>query len=134
MPKRSYTDEEKATALAMLDANDGNLSRTSRETTVPITTLKGWRDGRGTNGAVSQLRQVKKLELADLFENHIRAGMPLAEGKIKDASYRDTMTGMGIAADKMALLRGNQPQTQGRVNVFVQMNQEVKDTPGFPRK
>ena len=65
----------------------------------------------------------------------IRKVIPVAEGKMEGASFRELMTGAGIAADKMLALRGRgQQPPQEDVNIFVQMNQEVKDTPGFPRK
>ena len=130
MPKRSYADEEKATALAMLDDNGGNLSKTQRETGVPRTTLKDWRDGRrGMNGAVTRWREEKRLDLAACYEEFQHKALPVAEGKLKDASLKDLMTASGIAADKMAMLRGQQPPQEGRVNVFIQMNRG-KD--GFP--
>jgi transposase-like protein len=44
MPKRTYTDKDKATVWAMLTANEGNVSRTVRETGVPASTIREWRD------------------------------------------------------------------------------------------
>lgn len=44
MARRHYSDNDRAAALAVLAANDGNLSRTARETGVPLTTLKAWAD------------------------------------------------------------------------------------------
>ncbi len=71
MGKRTYSDTEKATALAMLDANRGNLSRTQRETSVPRSTLREWRDGRHP-GEVADIRQEKRVELAGLLEQVLR--------------------------------------------------------------
>ncbi len=135
MGKRTYSDTEKATTLAMLDANGGNLSRTQRETSVPRTTLREWRDGRH-NGEVADIRREKKLELSALIEEKARLMLGgITEEKIAKTGAKDLMTGVGIAADKMLALRdqGQQP-SQERVNIFIQMNQEVKDTPGFPRR
>lgn len=41
--KRSYTDEEKAYALAQLELNGGNVKGTARATGIPWETLRTWR-------------------------------------------------------------------------------------------
>ena len=135
MGKRTYSDTEKATALALLDANDGNLSSTQRATGVPRSTLREWRDGRH-NGEVADIRREKKVELAGLYEQFQRDVFEhgVTEEKIKATPLKDLMTACGIAADKMIALRGQTQPDAPQANVFVQMNQEVKDTPGFPRK
>ena len=50
--------------------------------------------------------------------------LPVAEGKMKDASFRDLMTGAGIAADKMLALRRDAPgeDQKQKLNVFLQAN------------
>ncbi len=134
MGKRTYSDTEKATTLAMLDANGGNLSRTQRETSVPRSTLREWRDGRH-HGDVTDIRQEKRLELADLFEQFIRDVFEygLTEEKIKAASLKDLMTGAGIAADKLILLRGQTPDESQRqpVNVFIKTHLGGGELPEF---
>ena len=129
--RRRYSDEEKAYALAALDANGGKVSLTAHELGIHEASLRRIRDSKGK---LVQLHDDKKLELADIYEQLQRKILPAAEDKINQTGFRELMTGAGIAADKMAMLRGDEPPDKGRVNVFVQMNQEVKDTPGFPRK
>jgi len=119
--RRHYSDKEKAYALAVLDANAGNESQTARDVNIPVSTLRRFVEGE--THAITQLRQDKKLELADIYEQLQRKILPAAEAKIPDAGFRELMTGAGIAADKMAMLRGQQPAQEGRVNIFVQMNQ-----------
>ena len=131
MGKRTYSDTEKATALAVLDANRGNLSQTQRKTSVPRSTLREWRDGRH-NGEVADIRQEKKVELSALIEEKARLMLGgITEEKIAKTGAKDLMTGVGIAADKMLALRGpgQQPAQEGRVNIFVQMNQGTEDFP-----
>lgn len=41
---RSFTEKDKANALVVLAANDGNIKRTARDTTVAPATLRRWRD------------------------------------------------------------------------------------------
>jgi len=125
--RRRYSDAEKAYALAVLDENAGNESQTARDVNIPVSTLRRFVEGE--THALTLLHQDKKLELADIYEQLQRKILPAAEAKIPDTGFRELMTGAGIAADKMAMLRGQQPAREGKVNIFVQMNQNVKDFP-----
>src|SRR5882724_294446 len=42
--RRRYTESQKAEALAMLVANEGNIKGTARQLQIPEKTLAGWRD------------------------------------------------------------------------------------------
>ena len=42
--RASYDDATKAEAYVVLAANEGNIKRTSRDTGVPVSTLRRWRD------------------------------------------------------------------------------------------
>ena len=46
MAKRSYSDEQKASALAALAANGGNARLTAAQVGVPRTTLLKWAAGK----------------------------------------------------------------------------------------
>ena len=105
---RTYTDRQKAEALAALDANDGNLSRTSRQIGIPRKTLERWRNGEGTNGDVAQLRHQKKGELAREMTKiawQLAGDMQLPVRRRK-ATLVQTATAMAIVIDKAQLLRG----------------------------
>ena len=109
MGRRTYSDREKAEALAALDANDGNLSRTAEELRIPYSTLRGWDNGRGANGEVAQLRYQKKHSLADKLGEiaEALAGDLFDESKRHRASIQQIATSMAIVIDKMQLLRGD---------------------------
>ena len=127
MGKRTYSDTEKATALAMLDANGGNLSRTQRETSVPRSTLREWRDGRH-HGEVADIRQEKRVELADLLEEKVLAMLGgITKAKIQKTGVKDLMTAVGIGTDKILALRGQQQPDARQANVFLQMNGRETD-------
>lgn len=68
MNRRGYSDEEKAEALAALDANGGNVHGTARLLGIPDSTLDGWAKERGTSPQVPALREVKKGTLAEKFD------------------------------------------------------------------
>jgi transposase-like protein len=93
--KRQYTDAEKASALALLQANAGNVTRTCRDLGIPAATLRDWRDGEGVNHAVAEIRE-GKIEELDTKE------------VISRASGKDAVIAAATATDKMRLLQ-NKP-------------------------
>lgn len=105
-PRRRYTDDDRATALAVLDSNDGNLSRTSRETGIAASTIKRWVDDRAED--LSDLRDQKREALSALWENVARAYLERAlEPAVRDDSTgQAAITIAAIATDKLQLLRG----------------------------
>jgi hypothetical protein len=104
MAKRRYSDEDKAVALAALDANGGNLARAASETGVPRKTLAEWASGRVADG-VADIRHQKKEDLADRLEAIAHALVDAIPGKVKDADLARIATSLGITIDKMRLLR-----------------------------
>lgn len=105
MAKRRYSDQDRAAGLALLDANGGNLSETSRQSGYPIKTLADWRDGAVADD-VAEIRKEKKQELSELFEGIARDILKAAPDKIDDATLKDAMVAAGVAVDKMQLLKG----------------------------
>lgn len=104
-----YSDDEKASALALLAVYGGNVKRTSRLTGVPRSTLTAWAQGRGAGAGVAELCHLKKGALADRLEEAARAMLdPLVlRPKIEAASLLDLMKAFGICVDKMLLLRAS---------------------------
>lgn len=104
MARRQWSDRDRAEALAALDANGGNVSRTAQALGVPRKTLAEWRDGR-TNPEVAELRQEKKAGLADRLETIAHKLADSLPDKINQAELKDAATSLGIIVDKMRLLR-----------------------------
>lgn len=119
MARRHYSDRERAAALAVYDANAGNLTRTAREAGVPASTLERWVKGRDM-AAPPDLRSQKRADLADVFGDivyralglagdalaHLEA-MPDAErGKAALERLADLNRLAGTGVDKRQLLRG----------------------------
>ena len=133
MPKRTYSDNERATTLAVLDTNGGNLSKTSREAGVPIKTIANWRDGR-VHPDVERIRIGKREEIASKIESKaIDMLGGVTQAKIKKAGVKDLMTAVGIAVDKSLLLRGEapDPEISNKVNVFIQTHLGGGELPEF---
>ena len=108
MAKRSYTEADKASALALLQANAGNAKRTANELRMPMTTLRKWRDGFGVSADVAHKRDEKKRDLADIFEDIARAyaTRALDSDTLGDTKGKDAVIAAATAVDKLRLLRG----------------------------
>src|SRR5262245_49394675 len=109
MPRRRYSDHEKAEALAMLAANAGNVAQTARQVNVPRQTLQHWPAGEGLSPAVPELEHEKKGGLADRLERLARCLVEDMPGKIGAANLRHCAVCLGVTIDKMLLLR-DQPK------------------------
>ncbi|NJL03082.1 MAG: transposase [Spirulinaceae cyanobacterium SM2_1_0] len=103
--RRKYSDQEKAGALAVLDANSGDVRKTARILGIPYTTLREWCIT-GPHNDVAELRKHKKIDLAQRLEQIARELTYALPYKIKAANLQQTATSMAIAIDKMQLLRG----------------------------
>lgn len=120
--RRSFSDNDKAAALAALDANGGNVYRTAKELNVPRSTLQEWANGRVSHD-MPELRQQKRQDLHELFLNEIYAIANLLPSKREDATYSQLATAAGIFTDKLQLLTGKATQrteTSAKVEHAVQ--------------
>lgn len=111
--KRSYTDAERASVLAMLKANGGNVARTSRATDVPETTVRTWAADTDRQNATADIGAQKTVDLAAAINAELEAIFGGVGVKRADASYKDQMTAAGILIDKLQLLTGG---ATGRVD------------------
>ncbi|MEM8558373.1 MAG: hypothetical protein AAGG50_11175 [Bacteroidota bacterium] len=111
MPRRHYSDEQRAEALAALDANrdqngEGGYTATSRQTGIPRGTIRRWDEDRD-RAAPAQLRHEKKAGLADRLEALAHDLInDLAKPERRVGNVKDVATAIGIAVDKARLLRG----------------------------
>lgn len=72
---------------------------------VPLPTVNSWMSGAGVNSDVLQKAEDVKKELADKLEAIAHQIIDAAPGKIEKANLLGGMTALGIAVDKMRLLR-----------------------------
>lgn len=106
MGKRYYLAGEKADALALLQANRGNVKQTARELGVPRRTLGDWSHGKGVDEEVRRMTERSKKRLAANFMQEAREAVQAAAEKRPKATYRDLMIGAAVAVDKAQLLGG----------------------------
>jgi hypothetical protein len=109
--RRSYSDDERALALAVLDGNGGNCKRTARQLGIARKTLAAWARG-SFHPAVANLRHQKKRELADALEEVAYCLLDAIPGKLASASLLELVIASGILVDKMLLLRADEARGQ----------------------
>jgi len=111
VPAGDYSDNFKAESLAALQANGGNILRTSREMDVPESTLRSWKNGSGTRALTSDLRDQKRTELADRLTGiALTIVSSISDGDIEKASLVQKSTAFGILFDKTRLLSNEATQ------------------------
>jgi transposase-like protein len=124
--RRTYSDDERAAALAALAANGGNVRRTARGLGIPRATLEHWARG-DRHPEAAEDGAPKKALLADLLEGHAYRLLELAmePERLAGATTQQLMTAFGIAVDKMRLLRSL--PTQINANEFADLTDAELD-------
>lgn len=107
-----YSAERVAEVLAIADTHS-TLAETARETGIHYNTLKYWREQALID---SEIRNVKKDELADVYQQAVQRWLGLSTLKEKTADFRDLVRAAAIATDKMLLLRGEATSITGKVD------------------
>lgn len=110
--RRRYDDQFRASAVVMLEAagyptQKGALSSVAAHLSVPVMTLRGWYTAEH-NPPPTELRNEKKEELADLFEDVARKYIAHAAKSdvIEGVAGNTAVIAAATAVDKMRLLRG----------------------------
>jgi hypothetical protein len=110
-PRRTYSTEDKATALLLLDLNRGNVKRAAQVAGIPRKTLAQWKDGKGVSAEVVSLHYARGSDLADRFEHFIHLMLDsISPQKIAEMTGLEAVKASAILVDKMQLLRGQPTQ------------------------
>jgi len=130
--RRTYSDKQIAEACAIFDSCRGNLLEASRESGVPRKTLERWVRGQSNRVSAASvapematLRHMEGLSIADRLESLIGNILDVAPGKLAEAPFGQSMTGLSIAVDKMRLLRDQPTQiSAAQDGAFAEMVKE----------
>lgn len=130
--RRTYSDKQIAEACAIFKSCNGNVLEASREAGVPRKTLERW--VKGTSNRVvgeevaeemATLRHMAGVSIADRLEDLIGKILDVAPGKLGEAPFGQSMTGLSIAVDKMRLLRDQPTQISASADgAFAEMVKE----------
>jgi transposase-like protein len=140
-PKRSYSEADKASALALLRSNAGNVKGTARQLNMPISTLRRWADGEHVNEGVAEKYHEKKRDLADVFEDIARTYAEQALGSVATSKGKDAVIAAATALDKLRLLRGeatdisevrSSDAKRELADRLTKLTQRVPEAPGEP--
>lgn len=101
---QDYPKEFKASIIAAIEANDGNVSATAKLFNISRdTAYYWWRNSE----RYREIQTPSALSLADKLENIAHgAADSIAEHDLSIVSYRDKAAVLSVAVDKMQLLRG----------------------------
>ncbi len=124
---RHHSPETKASALAALILNEGNVLRTATQLGLAESTLRGFvAAAEGEQGeSLRRLREQKRTALQEKFERLADEMLDLVERKKDQLSPRDAMICAGIAVDKFRLL-GDQPTSISRSDAGSQVKIEER--------
>lgn len=125
---RDYSVQDKAAALAWLEANGGNVLKTSKELEVPQQTLRDWRDGKHIDAEINEKRDEKKRELGELFEECCRLYLQRAmdAGAIDDTKGKDAVIAAATAFDKHQLTKGGPTSINKDITTLTEAEKQAK--------
>ncbi len=103
--RRRYSDNDKATALAALDANGGNVLKTATQLRIPRKTLEEWNNGRVVDD-VAELRHENRRELKEVLRDLAYTLAEALSDNLEDAPTNHKAVALGIVIEKMQLLEG----------------------------
>lgn len=117
---KKYSADEKATALATLQANGGNVKVTASLLGIPRKTLESWSKGGGMKNTPIPEGMVE--EKSNLLAGELDKVAALLVGeltnpeKVAKASLKDVAISLGIAVDKRNLLRHQPTSISARLD------------------
>lgn len=127
MAYRNYSDDEKAVTIAYFDACQ-NYKMTGRECGIPEATVRLWVQNRDMPSAPSAESVTKKRGcLADKLEQLAHSIVDVAPDKIGEAPLAASMTALGIAVDKMRLLREQPTTIAAQVKTVEERDKKVQE-------
>jgi transposase-like protein len=103
-PYRTYPPEVKASIIAAIENNGGNVAKTAKLFCLPEDTVRYWWHN---SDRYREVQGASGLGLADKLEVLAHANVDsLAAHDLSIVSYADKARGLGVIIDKMQLLRG----------------------------
>lgn len=106
--RATYTDDQKASVYVTLAANDGNVKRTARDTGVPVSTIRRWRDEWDRLESLPSTEAVNEAigNFADKAETIRWKALVELERQLNTAKPGDLIKIVGILDDKITRARG----------------------------
>lgn len=111
MARRTYTPEDQARVAVILQANDGNVKRTARETGVPAMTVRDWKVKWQAEGYPDPIEEVLPAiagEIAERMDYARGLAVDTVIEKLRDGkvSAKDAAWIAQVFTDKINLIKG----------------------------
>ena len=111
MAKRTYNDSDRVAVHAALTASAGNIKRTARETNIPVSTVRDWKNLWERDGFPEELMEVYDQVVEDIVEGLQRVrdkALLELESLIEkhELKGRELVAAVGMLTDKIRLYRG----------------------------
>lgn len=111
MARRSYSDSDRALVFAELTVNEGNIKRTARNLSIPVSTVRYFKQQWEVEGLDPKVAEAlpavyeENLERMERVQSKLLAAIEQAldDGTLKG---KDLLTGFGIFTDKIRALKG----------------------------
>lgn len=103
-----YTEQVRALAYVTLATNDGNVKRTARELSIPVSTVRKWRDDwdKGINVPSTDEIEASSGEFVDDATRVRNLALIELERKLPNATAAQLVTVVGVLDDKIARAKG----------------------------
>lgn len=107
MARTTYSDEDLARLYVSLTANEGNVKRTARDTGIPESTVRSWKQKWETDGPPSYGEvEVAVSDFTTDAERVRNKALASIEEKIPGAKVGELTTLVGVLDDKIMRARG----------------------------
>jgi len=106
--RATYTEDQKASVFVALAANEGNVKRTARDTGIPVSTIRRWRDEWQRLESLPSVDAVNEAmgDFADKAETIRWKALVELERQLSTAKPHDLIKVIGILDDKITRARG----------------------------
>lgn len=105
--RKEYTDEERARVFVTLTTNQGNIKRTARDTGLPVSTIRNWRNEWEESGPPdTALVEAASGTFVENAERVRDKALDVLESKLNDATPSALVATIGMLQDKVSIARG----------------------------
>lgn len=111
MSRRVYTENDQAFIAVTLQVNDGNIRKTARDTGVPVSTVRDFRDKWESEGYPDPVDDALPIARATFIEEAKEVRYLMVQRlreKVdrNEATTRDLITGIQVLTDKINVMEG----------------------------
>ncbi|MCC6382829.1 MAG: helix-turn-helix domain-containing protein [Dehalococcoidia bacterium] len=107
--RQQYTDDDRARGFLALTIHDGNVKRVARETGIPESTVRRWKQEWERDGVPEIVHEIAAQDAGEFVDDAVRVrdkALAEIERKIPDAKTSELITVVGVLDDKITRAKG----------------------------